>query len=102
MATARRLSAAERIVHSCRQLDEAQSDGRDARQLQIRRAAADGEVDAPGQLMAEVVARGQLGSGQRGRWKEAVARGLIEEELPAERTEHAPARAGGAFLRVVA
>ena len=51
--------------------------------------------------MTQVVARGQLDSGQRRGRKEAVTRCGIEEELAAAGAEQAPARAGGALLRIV-
>src|SRR5437868_8381592 len=72
-----------------------------ARQAKRRRAAADGKIDSPGQLVAEIVARRQLGPGEHSRRKETIARGRVEEELIAAGPEQAPARPGGALLRIV-
>src|SRR5438067_4513067 len=83
------------------QLAEALGDGRDSGKLQIRRPATEREVHAPRQVVTQVVARGQLDAGQRRRRKEAVTRCGIEEELTAAGAEQAPARAGGALLRIV-
>src|SRR4051812_25816797 len=83
--------------YAARHLAEADGDGVHVRQLQRGRAAAGREIDAPGELVAEIVARRQLDSSQpRGR-EEPVARRGVEKDLVAARRQQGPARAARAL-----
>src|SRR4051812_6758094 len=86
--------------YAAREFAEADRDGVDVRQLQRGRAAADRQIDAPGELVTEIVARRQLDASERRRGEEAVARRGVEEDLVAARGEQGPARAGRALLRI--
>src|SRR4051812_34838827 len=87
--------------YAARHLAEADRYGIHVRQLQRGRPAADREIDAPGELVAEIVARRQLDSSQPRRREEPVARRGVEKDLVAARRQQGPARAARALLRIV-
>src|SRR5712672_3029897 len=87
--------------NSTGQLAEAHRDVGHAGEAQGGGAAAHRHVEAPGELVAEVVAGRHLGAGEHRRREQPVARRRVEEELVTAAAQHAPARARGALLRVV-
>src|SRR5205814_10426165 len=86
---------------AARDLPKSNGDVGHAGQVDRRRTAADRKIDSPGELVPEIVARRQLGSGENGGREETVSRGRVEEELIPARTEEAPPSTRPALLRVV-
>src|SRR5207302_1097130 len=84
------------------QRQEALRDRSDAGKGQRRRPSAYREIQSPGEVVPEIVPHRHLRPRQHGRWKEAVARRRVEEELPAAGGQEAPAGIGRSLLRLLA